>query len=183
MGPVQFSAFFCLGPRFLRGTYCVFGHFLFRSFMAGGRRRRGRPSNKPPAAAAGYRQQAGLLSPACGAFSHFLFAKLLLSGRPESFLLLRRRGSAPCGSYAAQLGVLASRFARSNLLEQCSHQSASFGRLSLRGSLGRPLRSPLRTFALKSSALWLPRQHKVLSYQEFFFAFTPYSTPSSPDIL
>ena len=70
--------------------------------------------------------------------------------RQGAFLLRRRRGSAPCGSYAAQLGVLVSRFARPNLLEQCSHRDAASGRRSLRGSL----RSPFRTFALKSSTPW-----------------------------
>ena len=71
--------------------------------------------------------------------------------RPQEALLRRRRrGSPPFGSYAVQLGVLASRFARSNLLEQCSHRGAASGRLPLRASL----RSPLRTFALKSSAPW-----------------------------
>lgn len=39
----------------------------FFDVQAGGRQRRGRHSSQPPAAAAGYRQLAGLLMPASGA--------------------------------------------------------------------------------------------------------------------
>ena len=49
-GPVQISAFFCPDPF----------DFGPPRLEAGGRRRQGGPSDKPPAAAAGHRQPAGL---------------------------------------------------------------------------------------------------------------------------
>ena len=133
----------------------VFALFRRRLFVAGGRQRRGEPSKAPRnrcrVPPAGWPPLASL---------RCLSNRIIVRRPQEALLRLRRRGSPSCGSYAAQLGVIASRsscpaatghlLARSNLLEQCSHRDAASGRLSLRASL----RSPLRTFALKSSAPW-----------------------------
>ena len=144
------SAFFALGPCFQRGTFHVFGTIrgrfpvfrkTFHAKQAVGGGEEGPPTSLP-------QLPPGTASrPACLDGRRCQSNPLPCRDPQRAFLLRRRRGSAPCGSYAAQLGVLASRCARSNLLEQCSHRDAASGRLSLRASL----RSPLRTFALKSS--------------------------------